>query len=312
MNRYTVRSTFKDAKGRDLFHRKTFDGMAEDARFALLEAHAEMARLGAEDPRVDSISSTVKGPNEEISTTDYLDELGRGMSGAGLMNEVKPEDLEQARELNVSLGLPPGDGLDGIMIGNPTEKDNDLYGANRATGGVVPSHGTFRGTNERDPASPPKGSDKGNDKPKPLSGADARGPSMARGWKDPSSDPLAGRRRIEDESYGVPEWLTPPVRDFRSPNADTTRKTVGDIIKESKERGEPTLKEMSDMVKADRFGQPRGLGLDSKTDTTKIQSMWDALGFTPNEAQREMLSEMYAKGSKKYEQQTLGRWADNE
>lgn len=96
MKRYRVTSKFRDKSGRTLRTADTFDGAEEDARCALVEAHKEMTRVCAADPRIDSIISTVKGPEGEISTTDYADELGT-VSSTGLMHEVAPEDLEPAR-----------------------------------------------------------------------------------------------------------------------------------------------------------------------------------------------------------------------
>ncbi len=309
MKRYTVRSTFRDAKGKDLFHRKTFDGMAEDAKCALIEAHKEMQRLGAEDVRVDSISSMVKGPNEEISTTDYLDELGRGMSGAGLMNEVAPEDLEPRR------------GPGGVMIGNPTEEGSiyrDIFANPRAQeeeptpemiaaypdlakrsreireegctapGGVVPEADTFRGSDGRDTTKVPGSMGEGVDAQRDHARATG-GPinAPAPGWNDPSSNPLAdiiaGRRRIEEESHGSPAWLTPgeyvvPYEAFPL----IPKRTVGDIIKESWREGEPTLR---DMRAIREFGSP----------LTK--------------AQESMLHAMSESAKDYWDQYQLGRWA---
>lgn len=333
MKRYTVRSTFKDAKGRDLFHSKTFDGTAEDARCALVDAHAEMARLGAADGRVDSISSVVSGPNEEISTTDYLDELGSGASTSGLMHEVTPEQLERVRTPTID---PARDGFaaDGLYGGG--------IGANRATGGVVQSHDTFRDVGLGDA----EGSGKGAASTEQVSGATA-----GKGGADPRSNSL--------DDIKVPEWITPGMRDawrrarqpgvpmmptpsefteealkkfFGVPEPKTfqdfvtkemfpdsdynlgagkvyidgdlkgqvkefnikitdhdtsplqrTRKTVGDIIKESRRAGKPTL-----------------------LDMTRI------MGFPLLPAQREMMAKMYEAGSKKYEARILGHWADEE
>ncbi len=323
MNRYTVRSTFHDPKGRFLFARKTFEGGAEDAKAALIEAHKEMARLGAEDQRVDSISSIVKGPNEEISTTDYLDELESNISGHGLLNEVTPQQLERGTTGGIANPAKGGFATGG-MIGNPTKEGDGLYGggigANRAKGGVVQSHDTFRDGDGRDTAKVHGGDIEGPDaQDDPASDSGGR-----RGWNDPSANPLAdiqaGRRRIEEDAYGVPAWITPEMiaaypdlaeraqelKDHRSPNADTTpgeydvsaeefladhvfpnienkpktfrdhieikigtdkrkiapfvksRKTVGDIIKESRAAGQPTLEDMRKLVKASRLGIPRG------------------------------------------------------
>ncbi len=302
MKRYTVRSKFKDAKGRDLFESKTFDGGAEDAKAALVAAHAEMARLGAEDSRVDCIASIVKGPNEEISTTDYLDELGRGMSGAGLMNEVAPEDLEQAKELNVSLGLPAGDGvleaIEGAKELAEQQQLDALYGggigANRATGGVVPEADTFLGSDGRDTAKALQSGGEGIGAPLdsvPVTGGPVDAP--APGWNDPSANPLAdiiaGKRRIEDESYGSPAWLT-PIEEVKRPV------NIHDEVKigpgEHNVPVEIVLPEFTEESLKRLFGGD------------EIDAMW--------KAQRESLAEMYESGSKKYQQHILGRWADNE
>jgi hypothetical protein len=96
MKRYRVTSHLRDKAGKTLRTVDTFDGVEESAKCALVEAHKKMATLAAQDPRIDCFASTIKGPGEEISTVDYADELDRA-SGEGLMQEIRPEDLEPKR-----------------------------------------------------------------------------------------------------------------------------------------------------------------------------------------------------------------------
>jgi hypothetical protein len=96
MNRYRVTSHLRDKAGKTLRTVDTFDGVEESAKCALVEAHKKMVTLAAQDLRIDCFASTIKGPGEEISTVDYADELDRA-SGEGLMQEIRPEDLEPKR-----------------------------------------------------------------------------------------------------------------------------------------------------------------------------------------------------------------------
>jgi hypothetical protein len=96
MKRYRVTSHLRDKAGKTLRTVDTFDGVEESAKCALVEAHKKMVTLAAQDLRIDCFASTIKGPGEEISTVDYADELDRA-SGEGLMQEIRPEDLEPKR-----------------------------------------------------------------------------------------------------------------------------------------------------------------------------------------------------------------------
>lgn len=90
MTTYKVKSIFRDSKGRELRRSTTFHDEAPDAREALRCAHITMTPLVDADPCIDSISSTVTGGGETISTIDYADEIGCGISSVGLMNEITP------------------------------------------------------------------------------------------------------------------------------------------------------------------------------------------------------------------------------
>lgn len=94
MTTYKVSSIFRDRAGKTLRRSTTFHDEAPDAREALRYAHITMTPLVAADPRIDSISSTVTGGGETISTTDYADELSCGIASAGLMNEINASMLD--------------------------------------------------------------------------------------------------------------------------------------------------------------------------------------------------------------------------
>lgn len=102
MTDYTVQSIFRDAKGKELRRTCTFKGLEYDARSALGKAHRAMATIVTADPRIDSISSSVVGGGETISTVDYADELDSGRSSSGLMQETfSPEKLDGRGEADV-------------------------------------------------------------------------------------------------------------------------------------------------------------------------------------------------------------------
>lgn len=99
MTTYKVKSIFRDSKGKELRRSTTFHDEAPDAREALRCAHITMTPMVESDPRIDSISSTVTGGGETISTTDYADEIGTGISSVGLMNEITPDMVDAYPEI---------------------------------------------------------------------------------------------------------------------------------------------------------------------------------------------------------------------
>lgn len=105
MTDYIVQSIFRDAKGKELRRSCTFRGDTDDARSALTYAHEAMLPIVAADPRIDSISSTVVGGGETISTVDYADELGCGTSSSGLMHEISADRLDGRADTTVQNAL---------------------------------------------------------------------------------------------------------------------------------------------------------------------------------------------------------------
>lgn len=92
---YRVSSIFRDRAGKELRRNDTFNGEADSARDALIQAHRTMAETAGADARIDSIASTCKGADgEQIGTTDYADELDCGTSSSGLMNEIDASMLD--------------------------------------------------------------------------------------------------------------------------------------------------------------------------------------------------------------------------
>lgn len=198
MKRYRVTSKLRDKAGKVLRTVDTFDGAEEDAKCALIEAHKEMARLAAQDPRIDSFASVVKGAGEEISTVDYADELDRA-SGTGLMEEIRPEDLEPARGMVIideAANIDP-DLLEEIAKGV-------LRGAAKATvrkileGGVYGLRGDEIVSVDDEPIEYAKGG--------PINPAlrDALDIKVTTPWDDPNHDVLADVR----EASRVPEGFT--------------------------------------------------------------------------------------------------------
>ena len=196
MTEYIVQSTFRAKDGSVLRRNCTFKGDRLAPKHALVAAHKAMGTICAADPRIDSISSTVKGANgEEICTTDFADELGCGISSQGLMNEITPgmidayPDLakraldtvltdeqrhalaERARDLAAA-----GSAADGIFNkpdepAEPVEPKEEVFGT-----GVVDSTFPVEGV-----ATPGSVQGSGNDDKRPSMGANQSNGSLADG-----------------------------------------------------------------------------------------------------------------------------------
>ncbi len=317
MSIYCVRSKFRDARGKELFQRKTFHGEAADAREALVEAHAEMAKLGAEDARVDSISSIVKGPNEEISTTDYLDELGTGVSSSGLMEEVDADVLDTMHAKVLDRRVETGEPFEEWMEMRRDIQRNyksDELGEGFAQGGIInpgPGFNLGRGIIHTAPINedgtitkeaeadagifpgPRRGSDIGSPGARDRVVPDPTQPVFTEyPWYNPqahvSADIFRAKQKIaEHPSLGI----TPG--EYHYPHLDDTF-IIGEVDPIDPDR-------VRKIRQALQIGIPGGKG--------PVKFAESALGFPMTAAQKDMLSEAYSRwGRNHLFEEYIGIW----